>query len=100
MLLARCSITITGWITNRLCRLRVRALANPAWASSSGGTGDTVASLVGGRNFAPSHSQAAVPQRKQPADHKQNEGFKQRLCGRGRYRERRPARGQLSIAPV
>src|SRR5438309_9613004 len=30
ILLARCSITITGWITNRLCSLRVRALANPA----------------------------------------------------------------------
>src|SRR5437667_4314131 len=30
MLLARCSITITGWITNRLCLLRVRALANLA----------------------------------------------------------------------
>src|SRR5439155_21466275 len=26
MLLARCSITITGWITNRLCSLRVRAV--------------------------------------------------------------------------
>lgn len=27
VLLARCSFTITGWITNRLCSLRVRALA-------------------------------------------------------------------------
>src|SRR5258707_10446533 len=100
MLLARCSITITGWITNRLCRLRVHALVNTDLAVGSVGTGDRVASLVWGQKIAPSHVQAAVPQRKQRPDHKQNEGFKQRSLGRGRFRERRAARRQLPDAGV
>src|SRR5258708_7547054 len=100
MLLARCSITITGWITNRLCRLRVHALVDMAFAVGSVGTGDRVASLVWGQKIAPSHVQAAVPQRKQRPDHKQNEGFKQCHCGRGGRCERRPARGQLPLAPL
>src|SRR6266545_323841 len=54
MLLARCSITITGWITNRLCRLRVHALVDMAFAVGSVGTGDRVASLVWGQKIAPS----------------------------------------------
>src|SRR5690349_24713057 len=90
-------------MTNRLCRLRVPALIGGHLAVNriSGiGTGDRVASLVWGRESAPSHVQAAVPRRKQRADHKQNEGFKQRLFSGGRRRERGPAGRQLSDTGV
>src|SRR5258706_4622903 len=100
MLLARASISITSWRTNRLCRLLAHALVNKDLAVGSVGTGDRVASLVSGQKMRPSHVQAPVPQRKQRPDHKQNEGFKQRSLGRGRFREQRAARRQLPDAGV
>src|SRR5215467_15229035 len=87
------------WLDNQPpLRLRVPARSNGRFAVGGLGTGDRVASLVWGRKIAPSHVQAAVPQRKQRADHKQNEGFKQRGLGRDRFGERRPAGRQLPDA--